>query len=170
MTVNSPIHFTKQSNPIIQTRHEVCVYGREGGQITVTVFYTCCLTLSECRQTSVCTSPHSWHWQSSPLQSAFSLHVGFHSQLHLKTRPPSPVQYTQTNTVRASTSRASERGTTSQCNKLQPVHWPQALATDDTRCSRGNQKGRLLLLHAVQTGHVWTFFSLCPSPAVGATT
>ena len=133
-TVNNPIHFTKQSNPIIQTRHEVCVYGREGGQITVTVFYceTCCLIVSECRQTSVCNSLHSWHWQNSPLQSAFSLQAGFHSPLLLKTRPPSPVQYTQTNTVSASTSQASERGITSQCNELQPVHQPQALATDDT--------------------------------------
>ena len=146
------------------------MYGREGCQITVTVFYTmetCCLIVSECRQTSVCTSPHSWHWQNSPLQSAFSLQVSFHSQLHLKTHPPSPVQYTQTNTVSAST---SNRGITSQCNELQPVHWPQALATDDTRRSRRNQKVRLLLLHAVQTGHVWTSFSLCPSLTVGVTT
>ena len=147
MTVSSPIHFVQRSN---QTQTAFYRPGmksgrRGGGQIVMG------LPVSKCRQTSVCTSPHPWHWQDSPCQEVFSLSIDLHSQLQQKTHAPSPVQDTQTNTVSASTSRASERGTTSQCNELQPVHRPQALATDDTRRSKGNQHVRVPLLHSVQT-------------------
>ena len=96
---------------------------RAGGQIIVNVFYileTCCLTATKSRQTSVWTSPHSWHWLHIPSQAVLSAQVGLLSKLHLKTHVPSPVQDTD-HTVSASTNRASERGTTSQCNELQCI-------------------------------------------------
>ena len=57
------------------------------------VFYTmetCCLTVSECTQTSVCISPHSWHLLGSPFEAVPSVQVGPLSKLQLKTHPPSP--------------------------------------------------------------------------------
>ena len=148
MTVNTPIHFAQRGNQTQIAFYRPCrqdKWKKGGGQIVTG------LPVSKCRQTSVCNSPHSWHWQHSHFQAVFSLSVGLLSSLQLTTHAPSPVQDTQTNTMSASTSRASERRTTSQCNELQPVHRPQGLATDDTRRSKGNQQDRVPLLHSVQT-------------------
>ena len=105
---------------IIQTRHEECVKRR--GKVRLLWL---CSTLWKHGvwqwlnvETSVCTSPQSCHWLDSPLQAVLSLQVGLLFKLHLRTHPPFPIQ---TNTVCASTSRASDRCTTSQCNELQCI-------------------------------------------------